>query len=234
MVTLIKPGTIVPCSLHRAAPRAAEVVGLAGLVVRRLLPEATPRSSLHQPASQSHSTITVSTSVRDAASSALGETIPRGVEVSLPGQMVPLFRTAALLSLIVLFPSAVQGEIARVCDISFQLPDGSWSTPERREVIFRTGREMNQSSTTYFSYDAQEEYAVVVWGQGDVTIIDLDAALLVDATGFSNDDFRRLFNVRSQLEAPAVNDGLRRRWRIVAKQGVPARFIDARADSPSH
>lgn len=149
----------------------------------------------------------------------------------LPSQMVPLLPTAACLSLlVVLLPSAVHAEVARVCDISYQRSDGSWSTPERREVIFRTGREMNQSSTTYFGYDAQEEYAVVVWGQADATIIDLDAALHVDATGFTNDDFRRLFNVRSQLEAAAVNDTRRRRWRIVAKQGVPARFIDARAD----
>jgi hypothetical protein len=216
----------------------ARLAGSPGLGTNSVVPTNPSRSipdmgnSFNRPDRRTRTLASLTFAERLGAANEAPRPFQDGVEVSLPGQMVPLLRTAVLLSLVVLFPSAVHGEVARVCEISYQLPDGSWSTPERREVIFRTGREMNQSSTTYFSYDAQEEYAVVVWGQGNSTIIDLDAALLADAAGFTNEDFRRLFNVRSQLEAPAVNDTRRQRWRIVAKQGVPARFIDARADNP--
>jgi hypothetical protein len=144
-----------------------------------------------------------------------------------------MLRTIVSSAVLVTLAAVPAGaEIGRICDVSYQKPDGSWSAPERREVVFHTGRELSRKSSQYFNYDAQDEYAVVTWSQGDVTVIELDANFLSSGDIFSSDDFTRLFAVRSQIEASEVSDPRRRRWRIVAKEGVPPRFIDTRAKSP--
>lgn len=140
----------------------------------------------------------------------------------------------ALTFLVVLVASNASAEVSRVCDLSYQLPDGSWSAPQRREVSFRTGREMAKGSPSYFGFDAQEEYAVITWSAGDLTVIELDAAFLSSGDAFTDEDFKRFFTVRSQIEAHEVNDARKRRWRIVAKEGVPPRFIDSRAQQAPH
>ena len=103
----------------------------------------------------------------------------------------------------------------------------------RREVVFQSGRELNKGSTNYFSYPANGKYAVVSipFSQGDVAIIEIGAALIPNPDGFSNENFRSLFAVRSEIEGEQINNNDKgRKWKVIAKEGLPARFIDPRVE----
>src|SRR6185503_20056759 len=95
--------------------------------------------------------------------------------------------------------SAVEASVARICDVSYLSPQG-WTTPVRREVVFQSGREMNKTSSKYFSYSTFGKYASLSLGGADTVIIEISAALVPDTAGFSNDNFKRLFSVRSEIE----------------------------------
>jgi hypothetical protein len=131
---------------------------------------------------------------------------------------------------LLLASSAADASVSRICDVSYLTPQG-WTTPMRREVVFQTGRELNKTSTNYFSYSALGKYALISNYAGEIAIIELSVALIPDSDGFSNDNFKRVFSVSSEIEAEQINAGDRgRKWKLVAKEGLPARFIDSRVD----
>ncbi len=141
---------------------------------------------------------------------------------------VRTFATSVICLL--LAPAAAGASVSRLCDVSYLTPQG-WSTPMRREVVFQSGRELNKTSTNYFSYASLGKYAVIAHSPGEIAILEISAALVPDTDGFSNDNFKRLFSVSSEIEAAQVNaSGAGRKWKISAKEGLQARFIDPRVE----
>jgi hypothetical protein len=105
--------------------------------------------------------------------------------------------------LALLLPASVTAGVARICEVAFQTPAG-WSRPERRELVFQTGRELNRT-TKYFGYSAYEEYAVIMFSPGDVAVLELDVAFLPGGEEFDAENFRRLYSVRAQIEADEID-----------------------------
>ena len=146
-----------------------------------------------------------------------------------------LLPTTVLMCLL-LTSSAADASVTRTCDVSYLTPQG-WTTPTRLEVVFQSGRELNKASTNYFSYSALGKYALipVPFGQAETAIVEISAALVPDSEGFSNENFKRLFSIRSEIEAEQINNKDKgRKWKIIAKEGLPARFIDPRVEGDAN
>lgn len=83
-----------------------------------------------------------------------------------------IFMRAAILVYACLVFSSAQAVYVQTCKVKYETQDG-WSDYYTVEVKFLSGQELNKATKTY-DYSTYSKYAVIFWGEGKASVIELD------------------------------------------------------------
>lgn len=129
-----------------------------------------------------------------------------------------------LFILIVIFATTTSyANVKRICNVRYKTEQG-WSKYYTMEVQFVTGVELIKMTDDY-KYSIYFNYCLLWFEEGGVAILEIDDILLV-GDAFDRKDFVEAFQFRTELHCKQINGESKRKWEVVAKEGL--NFFDPR------
>lgn len=128
-----------------------------------------------------------------------------------------------LIIIILITTFSAYANVRRICNVRYKTEEG-WSKYYTLEVQFVTGLELIKMTDDY-KYTTYSNYCLIWFENGGVAILEIDDILLVGDT-FDREDFIDAFNYRPELDCKQINGKSKRKWEVVAKDGV--NYIDPR------